>query len=154
MKNVFEKTTSEDLKARLDRLTAETQPVWGTMDAGQMLAHCSVPYESLFDPEYAEKHPKPNAFVRGLLRLLVKKIVVGEKPYKRNSRTAPEFIMKGDKDFDAEKARLVGYIDRTQELGAAHFEGKDSHSFGPLTEGEWSNLFYKHLDHHLAQFGA
>ena len=56
--------------------------------------------------------------------------------------------------FDAERERLVAYLRRTRELGADHFDGKESHSFGPLTRTEWSNLFYKHLDHHLTQFGV
>ena len=50
--------------------------------------------------------------------------------------------------------RLIDYINRTQQLGENHFDGKESHSFGPLTKTEWNNMFYKHLDHHLAQFGA
>ena len=43
---------------------------------------------------------------------------------------------------------------KTQELGEAHFEGKESHSFGPLNKTEWNNMFYKHADHHLTQFGV
>jgi len=40
------------------------------------------------------------------------------------------------------------------ELGEAHFDKKESHSFGVLTKGEWDTMFYKHLDHHLGQFGV
>jgi hypothetical protein len=56
--------------------------------------------------------------------------------------------------FDAERRRLVAYLRRTRELGGGHFDGKESHSFGPLTRTEWNNLFYTHLDHHLTQFGV
>ena len=62
--------------------------------------------------------------------------------------------MKGDKDFGAEKSRLVSYIQKTQELGGSHFEGKESHSFGALSKEQWNNMFYKHLDHHLTQFNV
>jgi len=74
--------------------------------------------------------------------------------YAKNSRTAPEFIIEGQKDFEQEKARLIGFITKTQQLGAAHFEGKENFSFGPMTAQEWNGLFYKHLDHHLMQFGV
>jgi hypothetical protein len=77
-----------------------------------------------------------------------------EMPYKKNSGTAPAFIIKDDRNFEAEKARLIGFIERTQALGEAHFDGKESNSFGNLTKTEWNNLFYKHLDHHLTQFGV
>ena len=81
-------------------------------------------------------------------------MVVGKKPYKKNSRTAPAFLIKEEKDFEAEKNRIINYIEKTQQLGATHFQNKESHSFGRLTETEWNIMMYKHLDHHLRQFGV
>ena len=120
------------------------------MDVAKMLAHCNVTYELT----YENIHPKPNAFAKFLIKLFVKNTVVNEKPYKHNSQTAPVFIIKSDKDFDAEKNRLINYILRTQKDGESYFNGKESHSFGPLTSNEWNNMMYKHLDHHLTQFGV
>ncbi|TPE42393.1 DinB family protein [Pontibacter mangrovi] len=148
MKNVFEPGTTEELLSRLDKLRPDLKPAWGKMSAPQMLAHCNVAYEMV----YEDRHPKPGALKRYILRLFVKNIVVGEKPYKQGSPTTPAFKVSHDKDFQAEKERLTHYIRKTQALGPAHFEGRDSHSFGPLTAQEWSNMFYKHLDHHLRQF--
>ena len=154
MKSVFDRNVTDELIARIERLSSATRPQWGTMDAAQMLAHCCKPYETIFDPAYALAHPKPNAFVRFLLATFLKPIVVGEKPYKRNARTAPEFIVADRRDLETERRRLVGYIRQVQSLGAAHFDGKEAHSFGAMTRTEWNNLFYKHLDHHLVQFGV
>lgn len=154
MKDIFDRSVADEVIARLGKISADTKPEWGVMNAGQMAAHCCVAYETIFEPSYAKAHPKPNAVVRTLLRLFVRGIVTGPKPYKRNGRTAPEFVMTGAKDFEAERARLVGYITRSQEMGRSQFEGKESHSFGPLTADEWNVLFYKHLDHHLTQFGV
>ena len=53
-----------------------------------------------------------------------------------------------------EQARLVEYIARVQQEGAQAFDGRESNSFGALTTTEWNTLFYKHLDHHLTQFGV
>jgi hypothetical protein len=103
---------------------------------------------------YEKIHPAPNAFMKFILKLLVKKTVVNEVPYKKSSQTAPAFIIKDDKDFAVEKERLINYIRKTQELGGAYFEGKESLSFGALNKTEWNNMFYKHLDHHLQQFGV
>lgn len=120
------------------------------MNIGQMLAHCNVAYEQV----YENKHPKPNAFVRFMLKTLVKDAVVGEKPYKKNGQTAPAFLITDSRDFETEKKRLIEYLNKTQQLGESYFNGKDSNSFGALTKSEWNNLFYKHLDHHLTQFGV
>jgi hypothetical protein len=120
------------------------------MSVAQMLAHCCVSYEMV----YTDKHPAPNAFVKFMLKLLVKNSIVNEKPYKKNGSTAPPFVINTDKNFEEEKGRLIAFINQTQALGQDHFEGLESNSFGALTKTEWNNLFYKHLNHHLSQFGV
>ena len=150
MKNVFNLEDSIEIINRIGKLTPETKGLWGKMSVSQMVAHCNVTYEMA----YENIHPAPNAFVKFILKLFVKKTVVNETPYKKSSQTAPAFIIKEDKNFEVEKERLINYIKRTQELGASHFEGKESLSFGTLNKTEWNNMFYKHLDHHLQQFGV
>jgi Protein of unknown function (DUF1569) len=150
MKNIFNLTEAEEMIGRINRLTPTTHPGWGKMNVSQMLAHCCVAYEMAFE----DKHPRPNALIRFMLNLLVKGTVVGDKPYRKNSRTGPQFIIDDQRDFEKEKARLIAYMRKTQELGENHFEGKASLSFGPLTSKEWNVMFAKHLEHHLSQFGV
>lgn len=150
MKNIFTKEVTNEVIARINNLTSESQPKWGKMSVAQMLAHCAVTYEMV----YTDKHPKPNAFTKFILKLFVKKIVVSEKPYAKNGRTAPQFLISDERVFATEKQRLINFINQTQELGESYFDGKESHSFGKLTSQEWNNSFYKHLDHHLTQFGV
>lgn len=150
MKNIFDPSVTDELISRINQLRPETTPNWGKMSVDQMLAHCIVAYDMAF----TDKYPKPNAVLRFLLKSFVKNGVVNEKPYPKNSRTAPAFIIADKRDFEKEKASLIAYLKKTCDLGAAHFEGKESLSFGPMTSGEWNNLFYKHLDHHLSQFGV
>jgi hypothetical protein len=149
--NIFTQPVADRVIERINKLTPQTTPDWGKMNVSQMLAHCNVTYEMLYEPE---KHPSPNAFMKLILKLLVKKMVVSETPYKRNGPTAAAFIIKGDKDFEDEKARLTAYISKTQQLGEIVFDNRMSHSFGALTVNEWNNMFYKHLNHHLTQFGV
>jgi hypothetical protein len=101
--NIFTKPVADTVIARIDRLTPDTQPQWGKMNAPQMLAHCNVTYEML----YENKHPKPNAFIKLILKVFVKKQVVTEVPYKKGGPTAPAFVMTGDKDFESEKDRFI-----------------------------------------------
>ena len=116
--NIFTKEVSEEIINRINKLTPKSERQWGKMDVAKMLAHCCVTYEMIYEPT---KHPKPN-FVMGLiLKLFVKKVVVGEKAFRKNSPTAPQFIMKSDKNFEVEKARLISYVEQTQQLGADEF---------------------------------
>lgn len=148
--NIFTKEVSNTFIERISALKNNTQPSWGKMNVAQMLAHCNVTYEMT----YENKHPKPNFLMKIILKLFVKKVVTSETPYKHNSRTAPAFIINDSRDFETEKNRLINYIEKTQQLGEAHFNNKDSHSFGTLDKTEWNNMFYKHLNHHLTQFGV
>lgn len=148
--NIFTKTVSDNVIQRINSLKPDSQPAWGKMNVAQMLAHCNVTYEMA----YENKHPEPNFFMKFILKTFIKKIVTSETPYKHNSRTAPAFLITDNRDFLKEKNRLINYITKTQQLGEANFDNKASHSFGKLNKTEWNNMFYKHLDHHLTQFGV
>jgi Protein of unknown function (DUF1569) len=149
--NIFDNEVSQQLISRIKKLTSGTQPKWGKMTVSQMLAHCNVSYEYVYEPE---KYKPAPAFMKFILKLFVKNTVVSEKPYKHDSQTAPDFKITNDKNFQEEQARLINFIEKTFALGSSFFEGRESHSFGKLTATEWSNMFYKHLDHHLTQFGV
>lgn len=149
--NIFTKPVTDSVINRINQLQPGTVPNWGKMNAGQVLAHCNVQYEMVYEPE---KFPAPNFLMRFVLKTFIKKAVTSTTPYKHNSQTAPAFIIKGERDFELEKNRLIGFIHKTQELGENNFDQKKSISFGALSKNEWNNLFYKHLDHHLTQFGV
>lgn len=150
MKSVFNQSDVNEIIARIDKLQASSQALWGKMGVAQMLAHCNVSYEIA----YENIHPKPGAFQRFIMKAFVKNIVVKDKPYKRSSQTAPAFIIQDDRNFENEKKRLIDYVNKTLQLGESHFQNKESHSFGRLNSSEWNTMFYKHLDHHLSQFGV
>lgn len=69
-------------------------------------------------------------------------------------KTAPQLMIRDNRDFVTEKNRLIAYIIKNHELGKIAFEGKESHSFGKLNSQEWNKMFTKHLEHHLNQFGV
>lgn len=150
MKNVFDPAVTSELIHRIEKLSPQSPALWGKMSVDQMLAHCCVGYEMAF----TNKHPKANPLMQFLLKTFVKPGVVNEVPYKKNLPTAPAFRIKNEKNFAEEKARLISFVEQTLAAGESGFEGKASPSFGPMTAKEWNNLLYKHLDHHLTQFGV
>lgn len=150
MKMIFDKEETQKLIDRINLLSPKSERIWGTMSVDQMLAHCNVAYTMVYDDTIT----KPDAFKKWLLKTFVKNVVVGDKPYKRSAQTAAEFIIEGTRDFQFEKEKLCANLLKTQQLGADYFDNKESHSFGKLKAAEWHNLFYKHLDHHLKQFGV
>lgn len=149
--NIFDKAVTDEIINRIEKLTPASQPQWGKMSVDQMLAHCNVVYKYTFEPE---QFKKPNAFKKFFLKTFIKNIVTGEKPYSKNGPTAPDFLIRENKNFDKEKQSLIANINKAQQLGTNHFDGLENFSFGKMTATEWNNLFFKHLDHHLKQFGV
>ncbi len=147
--SIFEASTTEVSLNRLANLTNETKPLWGKMNAAQVLAHLNVSY----DAAYGKIDLRPSFMMKLMMKLFIKKVIVGEKPYKSNSPTAKEFIISDVRDFEKEKALLIANITETEKHGKAYFEGKVSSSMGALTSNEWDIMFYKHMDHHFKQFG-
>ncbi len=150
MTNLFDKSKVDATIDRIEKLDSSTHPKWEKMSVDQMLAHCNVAY----DMTYTSIYPNPGFLKKLLLKMVVKKAVVGPKPYPKNGRTAPQFIITGQRDFEVEQNKLIAYISKIYKNGASFFEGKENLSFGVMTASEWNMLFAKHLDHHLGKFGV
>lgn len=148
--SIFDPNTTTTILERLNKLTPASQAQWGKMSVAQMLAHLNVAY----DINYGKIPVHYNWFAKLMLKLFVKSTVVGSKPYKKNGQTAPVFIISDERNFDLERSKLETYLHKMEAEGAAAYAGKESPSFGVLTAQEWSNQFYKHLDHHFTQFGV
>ncbi len=149
IKNIFDLEVTTEVVKRINSLKNGQKPAWGKMTVGQMLAHCSVTYEMI----YTNDHPKPTGLKKFFLKNVIKKFVVSYTPYKPNSKTGDNFLIVDERYFETEKKRLLEFIVKTQKLGERnYFDNKESHSFGELSNREWNNMFYKHIDHHLKQF--
>jgi hypothetical protein len=147
--SIFETKTTESILSRLNHLTNTTQPLWGKMNAAQMLAHLNVAY----DIDSGKIKSETPALMKFMLKLFLKPILVNEKPYKKNSRTAPLFLISSEKDFEKEKKSLIDNILESQNNGREYYEGRESNSVGKMNANEWSNMYYKHIEHHFTQFG-
>ena len=151
MKNLFDAAVANQVKTRLGQLEPQSERRWGKMTAAQMLAHCSVSMQWAVGEVVPEKGPLP---VRLMGRLVKPMVFRNEDPLKKNSPTATSLRVAGERDFGKERQRLLELIDKFAEGGAARCT-KNPHSFfGNMTPEEWSILMYKHLDHHLRQFGV
>ena len=151
MQNVFDAQDAQEYINRINNLTPETQRKWGKMSVDQVLAHLNVAYDLTFTPE---KFPKPSFIAKFLLSRFVKPKITNEIPYKQSLPTSLAFIIADERNFEEEKAKLIGNIQRVQQLGREAFEGKENINFGKMTAQGWNNMFAKHLNHHLEQFGV
>ena len=150
MKNLFEAGRVEEVKGRIALLGPDSVRQWGKMNPAQALEHCSRGIEMAL----GDKTP-PRVFVGRVLGWIVKPLALGnDEPMRRNSPTAKELVVQDERDLGTERARLCGLIDRFAAGGPAGCTTHPHAFFGPLTPEQWAILTYKHLDHHLRQFGV
>jgi len=132
------------------QLRPDSARLWGKMNAPQALAHCSAGVELAL----GDKKP-PRVLAGRVFGWIVKPLALkDDAPMRRNSPTIPDLVIQDERDLGRERERLAGLIDRFAAGGPAGCTQHPHSFFGPLTPDEWAILMYKHLDHHLRQFGV
>ena len=147
IKNLFDAAVKEEIAERINKLTVSTQHQWGKMDVAQMLAHVQIPMEVAFGTTTVKGN-----WLMKLILPLFKKALYDEKPWKQGLPTDKTFIMTGQsKDFEKEKNQL---LDKINHFSESNMINEKHPVFGKLTKEQWSKATWKHIDHHLKQFGV
>ena len=149
MKSLFEPEVTHEIIDRINRLMTDTKPLWGKMTVSQMLAHMQPPLRVALGEEKLKK-----GLMGFLFGGIAKKQMVNESPFKKNLPTAPGFIVKDVRDFEQEKDKLTDLVQRFSKEQKENLDTRIHPFFGKLSADEWNVLQWKHLDHHLRQFGV
>jgi hypothetical protein len=149
MKNLFEPETVDEVIARIDKLQPASQRQWGKMDVAQMMAHCSI----TMDIASGRLNP-PRIFIGRLIAPFFKSIYTNDKPFAKNGPTGKELIVVDRRDFAREREQLRVKVRDFYKGGEARCTRHPHPFFGSLSPYAWSRGMYKHLDHHLRQFGV
>lgn len=148
MRTMWDAESARDIRERVAQLTPERTRRWGRMSVQQMVCHLSESLKmAIGDLQVAPK--------RLPLRYPpLKQLVVYVAPFPRNAPTAPELtIAATPRPWADDIATLQRLIDRF----TAHpvdAEWQEHPAFGRLSRRAWGVLAYRHLDHHLRQFGV
>lgn len=148
--SLYDPQTFDSIVHRLEQITPASQRAWGTMTVAQMLAHLRKAMETAFD----NGRPRKTSWVAFFLGPLIKRMVMRNQPYRRNLPTGPQAIVKDDRNFAAEKAKLLDTLHQFKANGPEKAAAQAHPMFGRMTGEEWGFSQWKHFDHHLKQFGA
>ena len=149
MKNLFDADAVTEIKQRLDKLQPTTQPQWGKMDVAQMLAHCSA-----FQDIAMGKSNHKRWWIGLLIGTFVKPIFYNDKPLPHDMSTIPTILIADQRNFETEKQKLKQEILTFQNNGQEKCTTHPHPFFGKFSPEQWGKGCYKHLDHHLGQFGV
>ena len=140
--------TRAEVVERLGSLSVDSSGRWGSLTVGRMVCHLGDVYEAQY-ANAGRALPGKLPFRAFPLKHLALYVL----PFPRGVRVPRQL-------FRTEPGQLAEDVARVQRLTAEYPDraggnGWPGHPyFGPLTAAEWGVFNYKHLDHHLRQFGA
>jgi len=147
--SLFDSSGLASILARIDSLQPDAVRRWGKMTIGQMLAHCQQPLRVA-----SGELPLKRSLIGVLFGRMAKRQLLAPKPWQQGMPTAPEFRVTDARDFGNEKQALLALVRRFGEAGPDGLTKSPHPFFGPMSVEEWQALQWRHLDHHLRQFGA
>ncbi len=147
MPSLRDATTRQEIIARLQTVTPTTKATWGQFDAPRMICHL-IDSLALSLGELPSKSVNKKAFQHFPLKHLVIYVL----PFPKSYPAAPEMLTTLPQDFDTDRKRLLELVQRL--AAAPRAKGPAHPLFGPLTNDEWNALQWKHIAHHLKQFGC
>jgi len=148
MKSIFNPTENQEIISRINSLSSDSQALWGKMSVDQMLKHCNDAVLVAFN-EKELRIP----FIWKILAPMMKNMILKKPQFDKNSPTAKEFKYDTNFDFETIKNELITNFSRFQ-AGFDAISCKKHPFWGYMTADEWNNLHWKHIDHHLRQFGV
>jgi len=147
VKTLWDPRAREELAQRLDRLKPDSPRRWGKMTASQMIAHLVDAMKMATGKLKAADKKLPIRFAP------LKQLIIYGPPFPKGAPTAPEVLGRECEDWDTECRSLKEMMDAFASF-PPEAEFPRHPAFGRLSRRAWGRLGYKHIDHHLKQFGA
>lgn len=150
MKDIFNPETVQDLKQRIGQLNNASEAQWGKMNVYQMLKHCTENEQLLL-----RKKTFKRLFIGRLFGpMALKSNIKDDTPLSKNSPTHPDLRITATGDVEEEKALWLRLLDTYPDRKPADYSSFIHPFFGKMNSDQVSRLAYKHIDHHLRQFGV
>lgn len=137
----------QGLVERLQKVTPDAKAQWGSLDAPRMVCHLNDSLGAgLGKLEVPRKGPA--AFRHFPLKHLAIYVV----PMPKNAKAPKELLARAPGDFDEERRQLLQAMERMAAMPTG--AGPDHFLLGGMNYDQWNALNWKHIDHHLRQFGS
>jgi hypothetical protein len=134
------------LLARLARVRPESKAQWGRFDAARMMCHLGDALD-----EALGQRVVPRSGPAMLRHFPMKQLAIYAIPMPKGAKAPRELLAEEPGDFEANRRRVVDAIEKM--AGMPEGKAPDHFLFGEMSYGQWNCLVWKHVDHHLRQFG-
>lgn len=150
MKDIFNQNTITEFKSRINNISENSTAQWGKMNVYQMLKHCTEN-----DKMMTGERKMKRLFIGRLFgKLALRSNIKDDKPLAPNSPTHPDLVIKENGDVASQKQAWLTVLEGYYSKPSTTFENFVHPFFGKMTPQQISKFAYKHIDHHLRQFGV
>ena len=147
-KSLLDKECGETLVRRIQKLQPGSAPLWGRMTATEMLLHMNRIHEQMLTAPPVKKGTRLKQYIGRLFALYLL------PAFPKNVRTPKRNDTKGQIDASAFAEQQQKFIELVQRFPLHQKPIELPHPyFGDLNTKQWGLAGYKHVDHHLRQFG-
>lgn len=147
MKSLFDEQLRSAMLARIERVTTGSRPRWGKMNAEQMLAHLTEAMRMAVGEIETKPKKVPIRFPP------LKQLAIYLAPWPKGAPTAAELMPSDTRSVETSKSELARLLAAFGSR-ANRTDWPRHPAFGAMSRRAWGVLAWRHLDHHLRQFGV
>lgn len=148
-RSLRDRTGRQAILDRLAALTPEHPRLWGRMEPAQLLPHLAGGLRLALGERKLGDPPPPS--VRGAVQ---RYLAIHWLPWpKGRIQSPPGSFATASLGWERDREVLIGLIERFAATPPVELAGTHP-TFGRMRTRDWDVLQYRHLDHHLRQFGV
>lgn len=147
MKTAWNLSDRRQLQQRVSTLRPEARGRWGSMTAPQMVAHLADSLRMAVGDLVCAPKASPIRYTP------LKQLIIYWLPFPKGVPTAVELITRAPASWQAEIDAVNSLLEQFARRDR-HDKWPDHPAFGRMHAGSWGVLVYRHMDHHLRQFGV
>jgi Protein of unknown function (DUF1569) len=147
MHSLWQNEDRESLLRRIASIDDSSRGQWGKMTVDRMLSHLVESMRMAVGELQCASKKLPIRYFP------LKQLILYVLPFPKGAPTAPELLKGAEAPVSASRDELQSLVSRFAAK-PAETQWPEHPAFGKLSRSQWGILTYRHLDHHLRQFGA
>jgi hypothetical protein len=147
MRSIWQEDARRELNDRVAALAWDGRAAWGKFTAPKMVCHLADSLRMAMGELKVAPKRLPIRYAP------LKQFIIYVAPFPKGVPTAPELLTREPREWTRDVADVQELLARAGQ--ARTTDGWPEHpAFGKLSTRAWGVLIYRHMDHHLKQFGA
>jgi len=147
MKSIWQEAARREISDRVGALAWDRPAAWGKFTAPKMVCHLADSLKMAMGDLKVARKTLPIRYPP------LKQLVIYWAPFPKSAPTAPELLVREPREWSRDIGDVQELLERAASARTTD-TWPEHPAFGKLSKRAWGVLIYRHMDHHLKQFGA